>query len=136
MFDPNYFGMMMVQCGGVDSLITGIYLSYAYLPNMARDTAGMAPGHQHFATMYLVTMKSGPLFLADTLINQSLKAEMLVDIALLAAEEVRYSGIKPIIAMVSSSDSGSTDVESSVETRKAIEILHRKYPHIVMDGEM
>ena len=136
MFGPNYFGMMMVQCGDADSLITGIYSNYAYLSNVARDTVGIAPGHQHFATMHLVMMKSGPLFLADTLINQNLKAETLVDIALLAAEKVRCFGIKPVIAMVSFSDFGSTDAESSVEARKAVEILHRDYPHIVVDGEM
>ena len=136
MFGPNYFGMMMVQCGDADSLITGIYSNYAYLSNVARDTVGIAPGHQHFATMHLVMMKSGPLFLADTLINQNLKAETLVDIALLAAEKVRCFGIKPIIAMVSFSDFGSTDAESSVEARKAVEILHRDHPHLVVDGEM
>ena len=136
MFGPNYFGMMMVQCGDADSLITGIYSNHAYLSNVARDTVGIAPGHQHFATMHLVMMKSGPLFLADTLINQNLKAETLVDIALLAAEKVRCFGIKPVIAMVSFSDFGSTDAESSVEARKAVEILHRNHPHIVVDGEM
>lgn len=136
MFGPNYFGMMMVQCGDADSLITGIYSNYAYLSNVARDTVGIAPGHQHFATMHLVMMKSGPLFLADTLINQNLKADTLVDIALLAAEKVRCFGIKPVIAMVSFSDFGSTDAESSVEARKAVEILHREHPHIVVDGEM
>ncbi len=136
MFGPNYFGMMMVQCGDADSLITGIYSNHAYLSNVARDTVGIAPGHQHFATMHLVMMKSGPLFLADTLINQNLKAETLVDIALLAAEKVRCFGIKPVIAMVSFSDFGSTDAESSVEARKAVEILHRDHPHIVVDGEM
>ena len=136
MFGPNYFGMMMVQCGDADSLITGIYSNYAYLSNVARDTVGIAPGHQHFATMHLVMMKSGPLFLADTLINQNLKAETLVDIALLAAEKVRCFGIKPVIAMVSFSDFGSTDAESSVEARKAVEILHRDHPHLVVDGEM
>ena len=136
MFGPNYFGMMMVQCGDADSLITGIYSNHAYLSNVARDTVGIAPGHQHFATMHLVMMKSGPLFLADTLINQNLKAETLVDIALLAAEKVRCFGIKPVIAMVSFSDFGSTDAESSVEARKADEILHRDHPHIVVDGEM
>ena len=136
MFGPNYFGMMMVQCGDADSLITGIYSNYAYLSNVARDTVGIAPGHQYFATMHLVMMKSGPLFLADTLINQNLKAETLVDIALLAAEKVRCFGIKPVIAMVSFSDFGSTDAESSVEARKAVEILHRDHPHLVVDGEM
>ena len=45
----------MVQCGDADSLITGIYSNYGYLSNVARDTVGIAPGHQHFATMHPVS---------------------------------------------------------------------------------
>ena len=84
----------MVQCGDADSLITGIYSNHAYLSNVARDTVGIAPGHQHFATMHLVMMKSGPLFLADTLINQNLKAETLVDIALCLLYTSHTAGAK------------------------------------------
>lgn len=136
MFDPNYFGMMMVQCGDADSMVTGFYSDYGYLADVARATVGIAPGHNHFATMHLVMMKNGPLFLADTLINETLKADTLVDIALLAAEKVRCLGVEPVIALVSFSDFGNSEAESSSEARKAVEILHRDHPYITVDGEM
>ncbi|MDN4753092.1 NADP-dependent malic enzyme [Porphyromonadaceae bacterium W3.11] len=136
MFDLNFFGMMMVQCGDADGLLTGLYSNYSYLSNVARTTVGIEEGHDHFATMHMVNLKSGPLFLVDTLINQNLNAETLVDITILAAEKVRCFGLKPNIALVNFSDFGSDDANSSIEARKATEILHEKYPELNVDGEM
>ncbi|MFC4666373.1 NADP-dependent malic enzyme [Falsiporphyromonas endometrii] len=136
MYDPNYFGMMMVQAGKADSMVTGIYSDHSYLSEVAKTTVGLAPGHDLFATMHLVTLKSGPLFLADTMINHNLKADALVDIVLLTAEKVRCFGVKPVIALVNFSDFGSNNADSSIEARKAVEILHREHPEICVDGEM
>lgn len=136
MFDANYYGMMMVQCGDADGLITGLYSNYHYLSQVARSTVGIEKGHNYFATMHLVVLKSGPLFLVDTLINQNLKADTLVDISVLAAEKVRCFGIKPHVALINFSDFGSDDADSSQEARKAVSILHRDYPYLSVDGEM
>lgn len=136
MYDPNYFGMMMVQCGDADSMVTGIYSDHTYLSEVARSTVGLAPGHNHFATMHLVTLKSGPLFLADTMINHNLEAEDLVDIVLLATEKVRCFGVKPVVALVNFSDFGSNNALSSIEARKAVEILHKEHPELLVEGEM
>lgn len=136
MFDANYYGMMMVQCGDADGLITGLYSNYNYLSEVARSTVGIEKGHNYFATMHMVVLKSGPLFLVDTLINQNLKADTLVDISVLAAEKVRCFGIKPHIALINFSDFGSDNADSSREARKAVSILHRDYPYLSVDGEM
>lgn len=136
MYDPNYFGMMMVQTGDADSMITGLYSNYSYLSEVARSTVGLAPGHNHFATMHLVTLKSGPLFLVDTLINRNLNAETLADISALAAEKVRCFGLQPHIALINFSDFGSDNAESSCEARRAVALLHEQYPDLSVDGEM
>lgn len=136
MYDPNYFGMMMVQTGDADSMITGLYSNYAYLSEVALSTVGLAEGHNHFATMHLVTLKSGPLFLVDTLINRNLNAETLADISALAAEKVRCFGLQPHIALINFSDFGSDNAESSCEARRAVALLHEQYPDLSVDGEM
>ena len=136
MYDPNYFGMMMVQNQDADGMLTGLYSNYSYLSEVARSTVGLAPGHNHFATMHLVTLKSGPLFLVDTLINRNLSAESLVDISVLTAEKVRCFGLQPNIALISFSDFGSDDAESSCEARRAVALLHERYPDLSVDGEM
>lgn len=136
MFDPNYFGMMMVASGDADGMVTGVYSHHSHLANIAKQTVGLEDGVDHFATMHMVTLKNGPLFLADTLINCNLTAEALVDITVMAADKVRCFGVKPVVALVGFSDFGSDDAESTREARKAVAILHEKYPHIMVEGEM
>ncbi len=136
MFDPNYFGMMMLQNGDADGLITGIYSHHSHLAEIAKQTVGLKEGVSHFATMHMISLKDGPLFLTDTTINCNLKAEALVDIAVMASEKVRCFGLDPVIALVGFSNFGSTDSESTLEARKAVAILQEKYPHILVDGEM
>lgn len=136
MFDPNYFGMMMVASGDADGMVTGVYSRHSHLADVAKQTVGLEDGVKHFATMHMVTLKNGPLFLADTLINCNLTAEVLVDIAVMAAAKVRCFGIQPVIALVGFSDFGADDAESTREARKAVQILHEQYPHIMVEGEM
>ncbi len=136
MYDPNYFGMMMLVNGDADALITGIYSHHSHLAEIAKQTVGLRKGVNHFATMHMVTLKNGPLFLTDTMINCNLKADALVDVAVLAAEKVRCFGIEPVLALVGFSNFGSTDAESSQEVQKAVAILHERYPDLLVDGEM
>ena len=136
MYDPNYFGMMMLSKGDADAMITGIYSHHTDLAEIAKQTVGLRKGVNHFATMHMVTLKNGPLFLTDTMINCNLKADALVDIAVLAAEKVRCFGIEPVLALVGFSNFGSTDAESTQEAQKAVAILHERYPHLLVDGEM
>lgn len=136
MYDPNYFGMMMLTKGDADAMITGIYSHHTYLAEIAKQTVGLRKGVNHFATMHMVTLKNGPLFLTDTMINCNLKADALVDIAVLAAEKVRCFGIEPVLALVGFSNFGSTDAESTQEAQKAVAILHERYPDLLVDGEM
>lgn len=136
MYNPNYFGMMMLQAGDADAMVTGIYSRHSHLAEVAKQTVGLQSGTNHFATMHMVTLKNGPLFLTDTLINSNLTAEALVDITVMAADKVRCFGIQPVVALVGFSDFGSDNYESTREAAKAIAILHEKYPHILVDGEM
>ncbi len=136
MFDPNYFGMMMLQHQQAEAMITGIYSHHSHLAEIAKHTVGLKKGVNHFAAMHMVSLKAGPIFLTDTTINSNLKADALVDIAVMAAEKVRCFGLEPVLALVGFSNFGSTDAESTIEARKAIAILHEKYPEIQVEGEM
>ncbi|PIE84103.1 MAG: NADP-dependent malic enzyme [Bacteroidia bacterium] len=136
MYTPDHFGMMMVQMGEADAMLSGVHGSLASLADMARSTVGLQPGHSHCATMHMVALKRGPVFLADTKINHRLDAQALVDIAVMAYEKVRCYGVKPVLALVSYSDFGAEQTETTREIRRAVEILHREYDYIPVDGEM
>ena len=53
MFQRNYFGMMMVETGEADALITGLYTNYADTIKVAKEVIGIRKGYSHFATMHI-----------------------------------------------------------------------------------
>jgi malate dehydrogenase (oxaloacetate-decarboxylating)(NADP+) len=86
--------------------------------------------------MYLMMTKKGPLFFADTTLNIDPEADDLVEIALLAAEQVKQFNIEPRIAMLSYSNFGSVDHAKTKKVREAVQYLHKHHPDLVVDGEM
>ncbi len=136
MRERNHFGAMMLQTGQVDALISGLTRKYPDTIRPGLQIIGTQPGIMRVAGMYIIVNKKGPFFFADTTININPTAEELVDITLLTANAVKKFGIVPRIALLSYSNFGSSDGEESKKVRKAVAILHEKYPDLVVDGEM
>lgn len=137
MFDRNHFGMMMVETGDADAFITGVYSGGHHDTfKIAKDVIGIRPCYKHFATMHIMNTKQGTYFLADTSINHNNDTETLVDIARLADSSVKYFAHEPVIAMVSYSNFGTNKEHGPKEVHEAVDILHNKYPEIMVDGEM
>jgi malate dehydrogenase (oxaloacetate-decarboxylating)(NADP+) len=134
--DPNYFGVMMVEAGEADGFLAGFSSRYANTIRPAIQIAGSNNTLNHIAGMYIVLTKKGPFFFADTTVNINPSARMLADTTLLTANEVRKFNIVPRIAMLSYSNFGSNRDESPNRVREAVEILHRDYPDLIVDGEM
>ncbi len=137
MFDRNYFGMMMVEMGDADAFITGTYSGGHHdTVQIAKDVIGISPCYNHFATMHIMNTKRGIYFLADTSINHDNDTDTLVDITRLADSAVKYFAHNPVIAMVSYSNFGTNKEHGPKEVHEAVNILHRDFPEIVVDGEM
>jgi len=136
MFDKNYFGAAMVESGDVDAMISGVTSPYADVIRPALQIVGKRDDVNKIAGMYMLRTKKGPYFFADTTINMQPSAEDLVDISLLAKEKVEEFGVEPVMAMLSYSNFGSSNGTSSKKAKKAISILHKNYPEVLIDGEM
>lgn len=134
--DPNYFGVMMVQSGEADGFLSGFSTRYANTIRPALQITGTNNSLHHIAGMYIVITKKGPFFFADTTVNINPTARMLADTTLLVANEVRKFNIVPHIAMLSFSNFGSNRNDSPNIVREAVQILHRDYPDLIVDGEM
>jgi malate dehydrogenase (oxaloacetate-decarboxylating)(NADP+) len=63
-------------------------------------------------------------------------AQTLVNTTLLAAHQIKRFGLEPIIAMVSFSNFGASKEKSPKTVKKAVEILHKEHPDLIVDGEM
>ncbi|SFT05099.1 allosteric NADP-dependent malic enzyme [Porphyromonadaceae bacterium NLAE-zl-C104] len=136
MFERNYFGMMMVETGDADAMITGVFSKYADTTSIAKEVIGIRDGLNHIGAMHIVNTKKGVLFLADTLFNRHPDTEALIDIARLANATVKFFAHDPVIAMISYSNFGADSVGSPASVHKVVETLHERYPNLVVDGEM
>lgn len=136
MFDPNYFGVMMVDAGEVDGFIAGFSTKYADTIRPALQVVGANNSLNHIAGMYIIQTKKGPFFFADTTVNIQPSGRTIADTTLLVANEVRKFNLEPKIAIVSYSNFGAVNGGSPQRAREAVEILHRDYPDLIVDGEM
>ncbi|GAB4035373.1 NADP-dependent malic enzyme [Spirosoma jeollabukense] len=132
----NYFGAMMVETGEADALISGLTRSYPDTIRPALQVIGKEPGVQKVAGMYILLTKRGPLFFSDTTVNFNPTAEEIVEITELTAQTVERFNIKPRIALVTYSNFGSAKGEDAEKMNRAVEILQRKHPDMVVDGEI
>ena len=136
MVDRNAFGMMMVATGDADAFVTGVYSRYSEVTKMAEQIIGIRPSYKHFGALNILTCKKGTFFMADTLINRHPSAEVLIDIARLTHDAVKFFAHEPVMAMLSYSNFGSDKQGSPLKVHEAIDFLHNTYPDMVVDGEM
>lgn len=133
---PNIFGMMMVRNGDADGLISGLTQHYPDTVKPALQIIGKAEGTNTVAGMYMMIFKNQRVFIADATVNINPNAEQLAEIALLVADKVKKLGVTPRIAMLSFSNFGSTKHPYSDKVRVATEIVKKKRPDLVVEGEM
>lgn len=134
--DRNHFGAMMVDQGDADVMITGVTQSYPTCIRPVLQIIGLRSEVKVVAGMYVIQTKNGPIFLADTTINKNPSAVEVAEIAMLASNTVMQFGIIPRVALLSYSNFGSTRDESTEKMAHAREILKRKVPDLIVDGEM
>ncbi|MCH8554007.1 MAG: NADP-dependent malic enzyme [Schleiferiaceae bacterium] len=136
MRERNYYGPMMVEAGDADAFINGVINRYPKAIKPILEIIGTKPGVKKVAGMYIMLTKWGPMFFADTTINTNPTTEELVEIVLNTADTVKRINIKPKVAVLSYSNFGSHDGQVARTAHRAVEILRRDHPHLLVDGEM
>ncbi len=137
MYNRDYFGAMMVETGEADAFISGFARKYADTIRPTLQTIGVKEDFNHIAGMYIMNTKRGPIFLADTTVNIDPSPQTLVDTTILTAWEVKRFNIEPKIALLSYSNFGAFKGNGSpVRVKEAVQMLHEKYPELIVDGEM
>ncbi|MBV9782178.1 MAG: NADP-dependent malic enzyme, partial [Acidisphaera sp.] len=134
--DPTLLGAMLVRQGRADGLLCGLSGGYGEHLRLLRSVIGLRPGVATLAAMNLLMLPEQMVFVCDTQINQEPSAEQLVDIAMLAAEEVRRFGQMPRVALLSHSSFGSEETPSAVKMRHAAELLAQRAPEMEVEGEL
>jgi len=136
MRERNYFASMMVNEGDADAMISGYSRAYPVVIRPVLETIGKFEGVNKIATTNLMLTKRGPLFISDTSINIDPTAKELANIAQMTNYTMKMFGIKPVIAMVSYANFGSSKHPQARKVKDAVEFLHRVCPDTVVDGEL
>jgi malate dehydrogenase (oxaloacetate-decarboxylating)(NADP+) len=134
--DRNYYGASMVEFGDADAMISGLTRNYVSTIKPALQVIGTEEGVNRVAGMYLMMTKKGPVFFGDTTVNVDPTTEELVDLTILLDRAVRKFNISPRIALLSYSNFGSNEGIVPDKVRKAVKILHKEHPELLVDGDM
>jgi malate dehydrogenase (oxaloacetate-decarboxylating)(NADP+) len=134
--DPTLIGCMLLRRGDVDAVLCGTVGKHVKHLNQVRDAIGLEPGAHCFAAMNLLLLPRHTLFICDTYVNEDPSAELLAEIAVMAAEEVRRFGLTPKVAMLSHSNFGSVRSESAAKMSRARALIAERAPGLEVDGEM
>ena len=126
----------MVETGEADALISGLTKDYADTIKPALQVLGVEKGVNRVAGMYIILNKKGTFFFADTTVNADPTAEELVDITALTARAVRFFDSEPRIAMLSYSNFGSSKGSVPEKMEKAANLLKKKFPDIIVEGDI
>ncbi|PWW48861.1 NADP-dependent malic enzyme [Melaminivora alkalimesophila] len=128
---------LMVRIGDADAMICGLSGTYETHLERIDHILGRAPGaHQYAALNALMTTNFGPLFIADTYVNEDPSAEELANIAWAAVQEVQRFGLPPKVAFLSHSSFGSSRRGSARKMRAARDLFVAQHPEIECDGEL
>lgn len=135
MSQRDWFTQMMVVAGDADCALLGYGRRYTKALESVRQIFDLKD-KDTLASMVIVTSKQGHFFFSDTAINTDPTSERLVDIARLSAENIKKFGVEPVIAMVSHSNFGTDTEPEATKVADAVEMLHERYPDMIVDGEM
>jgi len=133
----NLFGAVMVQVGDADALVGGVMQHFPDTIRPALQVIKPRAGLHKVSGLYALVTKRGDMyFLADCTVNIEPSAEDLAEIALCAAEAARRFDVTPRVAMLSFSNFGSTPHPLAEKVRRAVELVHKADPALMIDGEM
>lgn len=127
---------LMVIMGEADSMICGTVGPYRQHLQELSMLFGLKPGIKTPASMSALILPKDTLFIADPYVVPDPDPEQLADITALAAEEIERFGIRPRVALVSSSNFGTLAGEAPDKMRAALPLIRHRLPELEVDGEM
>jgi malate dehydrogenase (oxaloacetate-decarboxylating)(NADP+) len=133
---PTLIGAILLRRGDGDALLCGTTGVYAEHVKYVRRVIGLREGVRTLAAMQMLILPGRQLFICDTHVNADPNAEQIAEMTLLAAEEVERFGLKPVVALLSHSNFGSSDWPAADKMRMALDLIRARAPRLEVEGEM
>ena len=132
----TYFGSIMVALEDADALVGGLTQHYPDTIRPGLEVIPIREGLRRVAGLYMMITLNGVYFFADATVNIEPSAEDLAEIAISAAETAERFDVKPRVALLSFSNFGSARHPLADKVRKAVELIKKRAPELMVDGEM
>jgi malate dehydrogenase (oxaloacetate-decarboxylating)(NADP+) len=126
----------MVALEDADALVGGLTQHYPDTIRPGLEVIPIRPGLRRVSGLYMMITLKGVYFFADATVNIEPSAEDLAEIAISAAETAERFNVKPRVALLSFSNFGSARHPLADKIRKAVELVKKRAPDLVIDGEM
>ncbi len=136
MEDRTYFGIMMLEMGDCDAVLSGVTSEYPTTIRPALQIIKLAYGVNRVSGLFAMIQKDKVYMFADTTVNIDPSAEELAEIAILAAKVAKRFNIEPRVAMLSFSNFGSAQHPESEKVARATAIVKQRAPELMVDGEI
>jgi len=127
---------LMVKYGEADAMICGTQGAYVGHLRHLRSVIGVREELADCSAVIMMILQKGTFFLTDTHVTVEPTAEHVAETAALAADLAERFGISPKIALLSHSNFGSRENDSSRKMRRARDLLASSHPALPVEGEM
>jgi malate dehydrogenase (oxaloacetate-decarboxylating)(NADP+) len=129
-------GAMMIHRGDADGMICGTFGTHDLHLQYIDQVIGKRPGIGSYYAMNLLMLPRRTVVICDTYVNVDPTPEQLLEMTMLATEEIRRFGLVPKVALVSHSNFGTSDAPSAAKMQKALALIREKMPDLEVEGEM
>lgn len=143
LLDPIYYGVMMVKLNDADGLVSGAIHSTADTLRPALQILKTAPNTKLVSAFFIMEVpncnlgENGTFIFGDCGLNKNPNSEELSEIAISSAKSFKQLIAKePKVAMLSYSTYGSAKSEQIDIVKNATDLVRKKEPNILIDGEL
>jgi malate dehydrogenase (oxaloacetate-decarboxylating)(NADP+) len=127
---------LMVKTGLADTMICGTIGRFKHNMQRILSVSHQSDTDINLSALSALIMSDKSIFICDTHVNHSPSVESIARMTINAAAEVRRFGLTPRAALLSHSNFGSRDSESSLRMRKALKLIKELEPTLMVEGEM
>ncbi len=133
---PIQFGMVMLQCGDADGLVSGAIHSTGDTIRPAFQIIGTRPDASVASSVFFMVFKDRVLVYGDCAVVPNPNANELAGIAIASAHTARAFGIEPRVAMLSYSTGTSGSGGDVDKVTEATQIIREREQFLAVDGPM
>jgi malate dehydrogenase (oxaloacetate-decarboxylating)(NADP+) len=134
--DSTVVAALAVQLGDAEAMLCGAGGRFKNHVKVITHIIGLRAGVHDLYTLSLLILPEGTFFICDSHVTPDPTAEEIVEMTLLAAEEVTAFGLTPKVALLSRSNFGTYYNPSAIKMREALQRLRAQAPDLEVEGEM